>query len=197
MNGHSQKLFFQKVRNMFARVTVGIPVANKKKYRLSPEELVKVRNLCCFVSQIWPFLSSRIPEIEATDKAKAFVEGTSEDMDFACFLESRPPKFALSMMKSYQEDVKKQEQEKQQVIFSEVAAQREAVVAAQWSFFKTALLSDQATLEKISQVPNYVKAKLHAKAVMRRKQQSDAGEKATRGYQDICSQLSPFNSKNV
>jgi len=100
------------------------------------------------------------------------------------------------MMKSYQEEVKKQEQEKQQVIFSEVAAQREAVVAAQWSFFKTALLSDQATLEKISQVPNYVKAKLHAKAVTRRKQQSDAGEKATKGYQDICSQLGPFNQKN-
>ena len=75
-------------------------------------------------------------------------------------------------------------QEKQQLIHSQVEEQREAVQSAQWKFFTTALRQDQITLGKVKQVPVQVKAKLHAKTVAMRREQADAGERATTGYQD-------------
>ena len=74
--------------------------------------------------------------------------------------------------------------EKQQLIHSQVEEQREAVQSAQWKFFVTALRQDQLSLGKVKQVPVQVKARLHAKTVALRKEQADAGERATSGYQD-------------
>ena len=88
------------------------------------------------------------------------------------------------MLRSRKEEAKKQEQEKQQLIHAEVAEQREAVTAAQWAWFQAALKQDQQMLEKLETVPALVKSKLHAKGVNKRREQSAAGEKATKGYQD-------------
>ena len=91
---------------------------------------------------------------------------------------------AQKSKKSQKEVAQKQEREKQNAIHSEVESQREAVQDAQWKFFCTALRQDQAMLSKVKMVPEKVKAKLHEKAVLQRKQQSEAGAKATSGYQD-------------
>lgn len=184
MTAASQHLFFQKVRGKFARATVGIGAAQKKKYRLSPDELTRVRNVSVFFSQVWSFLSARIPEIEATQLRNLFIEGTSEDQDFLHLLDSRPSKFALSMLRSRTEESRKQEAEKQQMIHSEVAQQREAVTQAQWAWFCSALKADQSLLQVVNRVPAQVKAKLHAKVVQRRKEQAESGERATKGYQE-------------
>jgi len=120
---------------------------------------------------------------EAKLMEKSFAEGSSVDDDFLPFLDSRPSKIALSMLKS-QGRSKKQEQEKQQLIHAEVAEQREAVTAAQWAWFQAALKQDQQMLEKLQVVPALVKSKLHTKAVSKRREQAAAGEKATKGYQD-------------
>ena len=52
----AQAIFFEKVWFMFRRATVGIPVAGKKKYRLSSEELVQQRNLSVLFNQCLPHL---------------------------------------------------------------------------------------------------------------------------------------------
>ena len=184
MTPAAQQIFFQKIKSLFQRSTVGVPLPAKKKYRLSQEELPKVRNLCVLFSQLWPHLKVRLPEIESRKWESGFVQGTSYDDDFVALLETRPSKVALSMLKSQKEAAQKQEREKQNAIHSEVESQREAVQDAQWKFFTTALRQDQAMLSKVKLVPEKVKAKLHEKSVLQRQQQSEAGQKATTGYQD-------------
>lgn len=185
MTEAAQQVFFQKIRAAFSRVTVGIPVEQKKKYRLSPDEVTKMRNLSCFFSQVWPFLASRMPEIEAQAKEKGFRTSMMEDDDFLPFLETRPARLSLSMLKSQQDAARKQEAEKQDMIHSEVSAQKQAVTNAQWSFFQSALKQDQAMLQRVQAVPAKLKAKLHGKTVEQRRVQSEAGEKAIKGYQEL------------
>ena len=128
-------------------------------------------------------------EEDAKQMEKSFCESSSVvDDGFGHFLETRPPKISMSMLKSQKVQAKRQEQERQSLIHSEVAAQREAVTTAQWNFFKSALRKDQMDLSKVQQIPSIVKAKLHQKAVLARKQQVESGQKATQGYQD----RSPF-----
>ena len=76
-------------------------------------------------------------------------------------------------------------EEKQQLIHCEVQAQKEAVTAAQWKFFETALVQDQALMSKVKRVPLTIKSKLHAKLVEQRQSQADAGQKAATGYQAL------------
>ena len=184
MTSAAQVIYFKKVKALFQRSTVGVSLAAKKKYRLTQEELTKVRNLCVLFSQLWPHLKARLPEIESRKWESGFVQGTSYDDDFVSLLETRPSKVAWSMLRSQKEAAQKQEREKQNAILSEVETQREAVQDAQWKFFCTALRQDQALLSKVKGVPEKVKAKLHEKAVVQRLQQSEAGQKATTGHQD-------------
>ena len=106
------------------------------------------------------------------------------DDDFVHLLETRPDRFATSMLKSQKAQVQRKEQERQNLIHAECQAQREQVLSAQWNFFKTALKSDHLELAKVKNVPMAVKSKLHQKTVSARKQQADAGQRATNGYQD-------------
>lgn len=184
MNPEGQVVLFQKIRSLFSRATVGVPIHAKKKYRLTFEELAKVRNLCVLYAQVFPHLQSRMAPEEAKKWEAGFVEGTTYDDDFNTLLESRPSKFALSMLKSRREAARQQEIEKQNLICCEVAAQKEAVQEAQWKFFCSALKQDQAMLAKVKTVPAKIKAKLHEKAVLHRQKQAEAGLKATAGYQD-------------
>ena len=57
MTAEAQELFFKRVRHRFSRATVGIPVQNKKKYRLTPDELNSLRNVTVLFSQVWPHLT--------------------------------------------------------------------------------------------------------------------------------------------
>ena len=124
-----------------------------------------------------------MPPSDAEDLEKRFCEGTSADDDFVPFLEGRPSAIALSMMRSQKVQAQKKEQEKQSLIHADVIAQREAVTEAQWKFFQSALKRDQLELAKVQLVPGIVKAKIHQKTVVARKQQVEAGQKATQGYQ--------------
>ena len=67
----------------------------------------------------------------------------------------------------------------------QVSQQRQAVVEAQWQFFKQGLLADQVMLAKGSAVPATVAARLHLKEVEHRSRQISRGEEATRFYQDL------------
>ena len=56
MTPTAQTMFFQKVRAMFSRATVGIQPSQKKRYRLSQEDLIVQRNLAVLFSQLSAFL---------------------------------------------------------------------------------------------------------------------------------------------
>ena len=192
MTPEAQVVFFKKIRSLFSRATVGVALMAKKKYRIGSDDLVKVRNLCVLFSQVWPHLKVRLSAIDAAAWEDGFLKGTAYDDDFIALLDTRPPKVSLSMLKSQQEVAKKKEQEKQQMICSEVAQQREAVLDAQWKFFQSALRQDQSMLSKVKLVPAKIKARLHEKAVVHRQQQGEAGQKATNGYQAGCFCIGPL-----
>ncbi|CAK9068870.1 unnamed protein product, partial [Durusdinium trenchii] len=178
-----QLIFFQRVKSLFSRATVGIPLHAKKKYRLSPEELAKERNASVFFAQVWPHLKVRIPEADWPTWESDFIQGKSHD--FAPFLESRPSKLSLSMLKSQKAAAEQLQREKDNLIFSQVSQQRQEVLGAQFTFFKVALNSDQAKLARVAAVPAKVKGRLHEKMVQARKSQADAGRRACQGYQDL------------
>ena len=127
---------------------------------------------------------SKLPPSEFDTIEQNFRDGSLADTDFFHFLDVRPKKVSISMLKSQKAQALRAEQQKQELIHSEVSAQREAVVSAQWAYFESALRQDQLQLSKVQQVPSKVKAKMHEKMVMARKEQSESGAKATKGYQD-------------
>ncbi|CAK9035455.1 unnamed protein product [Durusdinium trenchii] len=178
MTPAAQLLLFQKVRAMYARSTAGIPVQNKKKYRLNAEELVCTRNLCVLFSSVFAFFRKKIPEEEAIKWENNFIHGSSFNEDFLALLEVRPTKVALSMLKSKKLEAERLALEKQSVIHAAVSVQKEAVTEAQWKWFNSALRSDQALLTRVQAVPMKIKAALHAKSVAHRQAQADAGQKA-------------------
>ena len=167
------------------KATVGIPVASKKRYRLTTDELISTRNLAALFAQLWPTFKLKFKVEEAARWEKEFVSGKIVDDDFVAFLEHRPSRVAVSMLRTQKEEAEKQEHEKQTMIHSEVAAQKQAVEEAEWKFFELALRQDQAMLQRVQSVPMKVKAALHAKSVQHRKEQAEAGQKATQGYQDL------------
>ena len=185
MTAMAQAILFEKVRSLFSRSTAGIPIANKKKYRLSNEELAQTRNLTVLFSSVFSYFKTKIPEEDAVKWETAFLTGRIVDDDFMALLEAKPSKVALSMLKSKKVEAQRMEEEKQSMILMEVSQQKQAVTEAEWSWFQSALRQDQAMLSRVSQVPMKVKSALHAKAVHQRKQQAEAGQKATQGYQDI------------
>ncbi|CAK9008227.1 unnamed protein product [Durusdinium trenchii] len=172
MTPPAQCVFFQKVWKSFTRASTGVPLLNKKRYRMTPEELMVHRNLSV--------LKTRMTPSDAVAMEKDFLNGSHSD--FLHFLESRPPRIAMSMLPSMKSKAQQEDQEKQCLIHHEVEVQRQAVTMAQWKFFETALKKDQSALSKIQLVPLQLKAKLHSKAVSQRAQQADGGLKATQGY---------------
>lgn len=60
MTTNGQELFFARVRATFDKCTATIPVGQKKKYRHSSEELLKIRNICCFFDQLSGHLQTRM-----------------------------------------------------------------------------------------------------------------------------------------
>ena len=135
----------------------------------------------------------KLPPSDANALEKRFCEGNSADDDFQLFLETRPAKVSVSMLKSQKAQAQRQEQERQNLIHADVAVQREAVTDAQWKFFQAGLKRDHSEMNKLHQVPAAVKAKIHQKVVMARKQQAEAGQKATQGYQ---ARTFEFGSRN-
>lgn len=60
MTGPAQELFFRKVWRLFNRATVGIALANKKRYRMTGDELTEQRNLAVLFAQLFPQWSSGV-----------------------------------------------------------------------------------------------------------------------------------------
>lgn len=184
MTPSSQELLFQRIRASFDKTTGTIPTAQKKKYRLSQDELMKLRNLCVLFDQVLGHLQSRLPPDELTAWKDDFRTSSKRDEDFNCILLARPPRFALSMLPSQQEAAKVDMREQEQKKLEDKETQQREVVQAQWQFFCGALKRDHSKLEVVNAAPRLVRQKLHAKQVLHRSQQAKEGERACKGYQD-------------
>lgn len=178
-----QEMLFTRVRNTFDKTTSMVPAAHKKKYRLSPEELLRVRNLVALFDQIQGHLASRISP-SAFEEWKIDVQsGSKRDEDLLSIFTTKPARFALSMLLSEQQKAKVDMVEAEQRKVETKEMQRQEVQAAQWAYFKGALQRDQEKLLIVQAAPKLVKQKLHAKTVAHRARQAADGETACKAYQ--------------
>ena len=180
MTAEAQVLFFMRIKAQFDRATTGIPVNQKKKYRMSTEELMRVRNTCVLFQQCFHFLFTQAGS-EAEEWRTAFIQGSDED--WKVLLEARPSKMALSMLQSVQDRARQQLIQKEATAMQDVEDQRQEVMKAEWLLFQTSLEKDQQTLAQAAEAPKRVKSLQHAREVEHRNQQAADGMKAAKGYQ--------------
>ena len=192
MTENAQAMFFKRVLSTWNRSTASFPVAMKKKYRLNGEELQNLRNVIVLFEQLWPHISTRLP----ADKVKSWEEdiasNSKRDADMIQLLNTRPPRFSLSMLISEQDSAKKTMLDNEQKRIDDKESQQAEVDAAQWSFFKGALKRDHAKMELAQSAPRLVKQKLHHKQVQHRQKLVAEGEHACKGYQDLWSSQHQF-----
>ncbi|CAE7836494.1 unnamed protein product [Symbiodinium sp. CCMP2592] len=184
MTEDGQYVFFAKVKAKFDKITAGLTAKDKKKLRASSDELLFVRNLSVLFSQFYPHLKIRLGDEDADAWRAAFISSSHKDDDMNNVLQTKPVKLALSMLRSEKETAEKQRLESQAARHLEVEEQRRDVQIAEFKFFGSALISDQMLLKQASEVPRMVKARLHAKTVVHRRNQAAAAEEALRGYQE-------------
>ena len=181
MTEDAQVLFFRRVKEHFEKCTTGIPMNQRKKYRMSPEELMKMRNTCCLFQQCFHFLETQLGGEEVAAWRAAFVQGA--DDDWKVLLDARPSKIAMSMLQSVQDRARQDLMQKETLAMQDVEEQRQEVVKAEWALFEKSLKKDQEMLRQACDAPRRVKSLQHAREVERRNQQAADGLKATKGYQ--------------
>lgn len=184
MTASAQELLFSRIRSSFDKTTGTIPVGQKKKYRLTAEELLKLRNLCVLFDQVAGHLKSRLLPDQFLQWCNDMRTTSKRDEDFSCLIVARPPRFSLSMLPSQQEAAKVDMREVEQKKIEDKEAQQKEVLQAQWQFFCGALKRDHSKLEIVQAAPRLVRQKLHAKQVLHRSHQAKEGERACKGYQD-------------
>lgn len=184
LSEEGQFFLFRRVRTTFNRVTGLVPMAQKKRYRMSPDELFRVRNLIAFFQQIVGHLRARLDESDVREWIEEVTCGLSRDEDLQHLVNLRPPNFSLSMLLSQQQQARKSMEVAEQEKMEAVAQQRQEVQEAQWTYFKTALAKDHDAISRVSGAPAAIRQRLHAKQVKHRNSMVKAAEKACQGYQD-------------
>lgn len=180
----AQELLFSRIQLTFDRNTSMMPVTQRKKYRLSGDDLLRVRNLVCLFDQILPHIKARVGLDSAAQWLEDVRSGAQRDNDLTSLLHLRPSVFSMSMLPSEQEQAKRSLEEVELKKCEDKEAQRLEVTAAQWNFFKGALARDQSKLDVVQQAPRLVRQRLHAKQVAARSRLISDGESACKGYQD-------------
>ena len=192
MTESAQFLLFQRVKTQFDKTTCTLAPASRKKYRMSQDELLKVRNIFVLFGQLFPHMQTRLSPDVAQSWIDDMKSGSKRDDDMQALIHLRPPRFAMSMLPSQQEIAKKGLHESEQKKVSDKEAQKKEVTLAQWNFFRGALARDQLKIETVKAAPRMLKQKLHAKQVAQRARQSAEGEAACKGYQ-ASFEIIPFN----
>ena len=185
----AQTLLFCRVRSAFDRVSWMIPATQKKKYRLSPEELNRHRNMVALFSQLIGHLRTQLPPEQVESWITDVREGVARDEDLLNLLHLRPPSFAMSMLLSEQDRAKRNMEDIESKKVELVAKQREEATQAQWSFFVAALKQDQGNIEKVQSAPRQVRQRLHVKQVAHRSKMVKSAETGCLNYQDTSFKL--------
>ena len=181
MDDISQKILFTRVRKTFERATAIIDQpSDRKKYRMTEEDLYNTHNLVCLWTQIRSFCSSRTSQFEALDGAIGL--NNSKDHELQPILDARPQQFAISMLPSAQKEAIDQVRVQEEGAILEVEKEHLAVRDARWSYFKNALQRDQEKLKMVEDAPSKLQALKHRKQIAWRLEQAKVGEKVIKSY---------------
>lgn len=183
LDGATQALLFMRIRKTFERATAIIDQpSDRKKYRMSEEDLQSLRNLMCVWGQIRSFCASRIKNFDDLDKA--ICSGNSKDHELQAVMDGRPAQFGVSMLPTSQKEALDAIRVQEEGASLEVEKERVAVREARWSFFKGALLRDQEKLKLTHEAPKKLEALKHRKLVAWRVEQSKLGERVIKSFMD-------------
>ena len=180
----AQEWIFTRIVNQFMTDTAIVPVAQKKKYRLSHDMLVTVRNIMVFVAQCYDHLLMHLPAKEVDALISELTSGFRADNDWLEILESRPAKFSVSMLKSKRQAAQSALQAQSQAALATVHKEQGEVRSAKWKLYKSQLARDQLRLTSISKVPRTVSIALHKKAIEWKKEQAKLGSVAVKNYKE-------------
>ena len=177
----AQGMLFRRVRLQFDRATAIVDeVSDRKKYRMSEDDLTTLRNIMALWDQIQVFCSTRVPGFDQLDAALR--NNSHRDSDIRELLDERPQVFAVSMLASAKEAAMKELKKQEEVATLEVEQQKIEVREARWKFFTCALEKDQNTLLQIDAAPSKLEAVRHRKAMAWKMEQAKNGEKIIKSY---------------
>lgn len=183
MTESAQCLLFQRIKVQFDKTTCTLAPNTRKKYRMSQDELLKVRNIIVLFDQLFSHMQSRLSPEAAQSWMDDMKSGSKRDDDMQALVHLRPAHFAMSMLPSQQEVAKKDLHESELKKVADKEIQKKEVTLAQWNFFRGALARDQQKLDTVKSAPRMLRQKLHAKQVSHRARQAAEGEAACKGYQ--------------
>ena len=183
LDGKAQGFLFERIRKTFEKATAIIDSPqDRKRYRLSEEELLSLRNLMCLWIQIKDFCSSRISNFQEFDAA--IRNGNAKDHELQALLDSRPAQFGISMLPSSQREALEAVRQQEEGQSLEVEKERLAVRDARWAFFQGALKRDQEKFQLVEDAPTKIAALRHRKQMQWRLNQATQGEKVIKAYRD-------------
>ena len=177
-----QKWFFRRIKFQFHRETSIVPVQQKKKYRISKESGLKLRNIMCLVSQAWPLITQAFTSDDVSELVTSLSETGIDDSDWAEIIELRPSNFSISMLKSRRTAEQARLEHDNRAAYAEVEKEKNEVRMARWKLFVAGLRRDQLNLTATSKAPRAMAAALHKKGMEWKRQESEKGNKAVTGY---------------
>ncbi|CAK9040042.1 unnamed protein product [Durusdinium trenchii] len=184
LESHGQAMLFERIKRAFEMNTAIVAeVRDKRKYRMSLEDLTSVRNLCALWQQIRAFCMTRIPD-EFTKLDERLRSGSSMDEQLQPLFQECPSVFSISMLPLTQKAALTELKLKEESVTVEVERQRLELRAAKWKWFQGALARDQSQMALISQAPEKIQALKHRKVMSWRLEQAKVGERVVLAYAD-------------
>ena len=184
MTEEAQTMLFKRVRTSFDRVSWMVPMHQRKKYRMTVDELSRTRNMVVLFCQLHAHMKANLSEAMVQKWVHDVQEGLNRDEDLLQLMHSRPTQFAMSMLLSEQDHAKKNMEDFEIKKVEKVQQQRLEVTNAQWNFFKAALEQDQGLIKKVQAAPRQVRQRLHVKQVAHRSKMIATGEQGCLRYQE-------------
>lgn len=184
LGGHAQFLFFNRVLGDFQKETACVDFMNKKKYRKSEEQLLRLRNMFALWGQLRDHVAAQCGEAELAAKEKKLVSTDFLDDDLEEVLSRRPRTFSASMLASERASAQTRLQQQEEEACMEVESQRVQVRQAKWQFFVKALAQDHLAMKQVECAPQKVAMLQHKKDMAWRQEQSEVGQRAVSAFMD-------------
>ncbi|CAK9014208.1 Uncharacterized protein SCF082_LOCUS12250 [Durusdinium trenchii] len=181
LDGNSQAWLLSRVHLAFQKATAIVDdIKEKKRYRAKAEDLLQLRDLMAFWSQVRSFLSSRLQDFDEFERK--LMTSSVLDGQFSDILEQRPKAFSLSMLPSARDAAAKETRACEEIASVEADGQRLEVRSARWNYFQQALDRDQRQLKLVIEAPAKLDSLRHRREMAWRAEQAKVGEKLVLAY---------------
>lgn len=179
----SQEILFMRIRVHFEKSTAIVEnPADRRKYRLSEEELTQLRSIIVVYCSIREFLQSRMRNFEEYDR---LMKTTSiKDSEMKDLIDARPARFSLSMLASSAKEAVEEARLQEESQCMEAERERVKLRDCRWQYFQAALERDQKVLKHLNEAPGKLAALKHRKEVAWRLSQAELGERVVQSYME-------------